>query len=95
MYVMSLTCDFGAFDEYMVVSLKIWTLSALENASKFYFAVEYLECVSGGEEKFIDVVILCFELLVWWEAIFCWHILSEGRNNGIPEFLNLDKGVAL
>ena len=33
MYVMSLICDFGAFDEVIVSSLTIWSLSALENAS--------------------------------------------------------------
>ena len=43
MYVTSLTFDFGDFDDYMVVSLTILTLSDLENASKFSFAVTYLE----------------------------------------------------
>ena len=40
--------NFGDFDNDMVLSLTILTLSTLENASKFYFAVTYLECVSGG-----------------------------------------------
>ena len=48
MYVTSLTCDFGASDEEMVVYLTRLTLSALENASNFYFAVAYLGCVSSG-----------------------------------------------
>ena len=48
-YVTSLTYNFGAFDEEMVVSLTRRTLSALENASKFSFAMEYLGCVSGGK----------------------------------------------
>ena len=48
MYVTILTYDFDVFDEDMEVSLTICTLSALENASKFSFAVAYLGCVSGG-----------------------------------------------
>ena len=48
MYVMSLTCNFGDFDEYMVLSLTRWTLSAIDNASYLYFAVANLGCVSGG-----------------------------------------------
>ena len=33
MYIASLTCDFGDFDEKMVVSLTRCTMSALENGS--------------------------------------------------------------
>ena len=51
MYVMSLKCYFGAFDEEMVVSLTRLTLTALENTPKFSFAVAYLECVSGGKRN--------------------------------------------
>ena len=51
MYVMILTCDFGDFDEEMVVSLTRWTLSALENASNFSFSVANLGCVSGGRRN--------------------------------------------
>ena len=45
---MILTCEFGGFDEDMVVSLTRLTLSAIENASKFSFSVEYLEYLSVG-----------------------------------------------
>ena len=51
MYVTILTYDFDVFDEDMEVSLTICTLSALGNASKFSFAVAYLECVSGGRRN--------------------------------------------
>ena len=51
MYVMSLTCDFGAFDEDIVVYLTIWTLSAIESSSLFSFSMEYLGCVSGGRRN--------------------------------------------
>ena len=53
MYVTSLTCDFGAFDEEMVVSLIIWNQSDLENASKISYDVAYLECVSGGKRNLL------------------------------------------
>ena len=53
MWVTILTCDFGAFDDDMVVSLTIWTLSDLENASNFTFAVIYLEWVSGGRRNLV------------------------------------------
>ena len=42
MYVTSLTCDFGDFDEKMVVSLTRLNLIDLENASIFSFDVAYL-----------------------------------------------------
>ena len=48
MYVMSLTWDFGDFDEDIVVSLTKLTLSAVNNDSYFSFAVAYLGYVSGG-----------------------------------------------
>ena len=51
MYVITLTCDFGAFYEDMVVSLAGWNLSAPENASYFSFAVLNLGCVSGGRRN--------------------------------------------
>ena len=38
------------------------------------------------KEKFNDVVIFCFEFLVWWPDLFCWQILVEVRTNGIPSF---------
>ena len=47
-YLMSFTFNFGAFDEEMVLSLKILTLSSIEYASWFSFDVENLVCVSGG-----------------------------------------------
>ena len=53
MWVTSLTCDFGAFDDDMVVFLKIWTLSALENDSKLSFTVIYLEWVSGWRRSLV------------------------------------------
>ena len=49
--VTSFTCDFGFFDEEIVVSLTRLTLSALENASKFYFSVAYLGCMYGGRRN--------------------------------------------
>ena len=42
MYVTSLTCDFGDFDEKMVVSLTRLNPIDLENASIFSFDVAYL-----------------------------------------------------
>ena len=60
MFVTSLTCDFGAFDDEIVVSLTTLTLSALENASKFSFAVTYFKRVSGGR---INLVISQFSAL--------------------------------
>ena len=51
MYVTRLRCDFGAFDEGIVSSLKIWTLIAPENDWWFYFAVANLGWVSGGITK--------------------------------------------
>ena len=53
MYVTSLTCDFGTFDEEILVSLTRLTLSALDNASKFSFAVAYLECLYGGRRNIV------------------------------------------
>ena len=50
-YVMILTHDFGDFYEGMVISLTIWTLSVLENASTFSFAVPYLESLSRGRKS--------------------------------------------
>ena len=50
MYVTILTCDFGVFDDDMVVSLTRLTLSDVENASKISFSMAYLECVSGGRK---------------------------------------------
>ena len=51
MYVTIMKCDIGTFDEKMVVSLTILTLSALDNASNVSVAVAYLEIVYlvGGE----------------------------------------------
>ena len=43
MCVMSLTCDFGAFDDEMVLYLTRLTLSALDNSTNFSFDVTYLE----------------------------------------------------
>ena len=50
MYVTSLKFYSSAFDDEMVVSLTRLNMSALDNALKFYFAVAYLECVSGGRK---------------------------------------------
>ena len=60
MFVTSLTCDFGAFDDEILVSLTILTISALENASKFSFAVTYFKRVSGGR---INLVMSQFSAL--------------------------------
>ena len=46
MWVKSFTFDFGAFDDEMAVYLTRWTLSSLENSSKFSFAVMYFELLS-------------------------------------------------
>ena len=48
MFAIIFTCDVDAFNDGMVVSLTISTLSTLENSSKVSFAVTYLECVSSG-----------------------------------------------
>ena len=48
MYVMSLTCDFGDFEEGIVLSLTEWTLSAIDNDLYLYFSVENLVYVSNG-----------------------------------------------
>ena len=53
MCVTNLTHDFGAFDDDMMLSLTIWALSYPENASRFSFAVTYLECMSGGERNLV------------------------------------------
>ena len=69
MYVMILTCDFGAFYEDMGVSLTIWTQSALDNASIISFAVSYLGCMSGGR---INIEILLCSAL---SLLYGGHIL--------------------
>ena len=51
MYVMSLACNFGDFDEDLVLSLTRWTLSDINNASYFYSGVENLGCVSDGRRN--------------------------------------------
>ena len=48
---MILTYYFGAFDEEMVLSLTRWTMSALENASYFYFAMKFLGYLADGMRK--------------------------------------------
>ena len=49
MLVTSLTCDVCGFDDYMVLSLTRWTLSALENAL-FFLLLWYIynKCLMGG-----------------------------------------------
>ena len=54
MYVTSLTCDFVTFDDEMVVYLTRLTLSAVENSSRFFFAVAYLKYVSGGRRNLVN-----------------------------------------
>ena len=61
MYIMSLTCYFGSFDEVMVSSLTMWTLSAPENDLWFYFTVENLGCVSSGRRK--KDMLWCYALI--------------------------------
>ena len=53
MYVTSLTCNYGVIDEEMVASLIKLTLSDLDNASNFPFAVVYVECVSCGRRDLV------------------------------------------
>ena len=76
----------------MVVSLKISTLIDINNASFFFCCGKFRMCLCW-EDKFIYVVILCSELFVWWKDLFFLQIFAEGRKNGTPPFLNLNKGV--
>ena len=64
MCVKGLTCDFGDFDDDMVVSLTRLTLSSVENASKLFFSVAYLECVSGGRKLY-----RCCCVMLWLSCI--------------------------
>ena len=82
MYVTSLKCDFGAFDEDMVVFLTRWNLRALDNVPRFSFDVTYM---AGVQIKIFGDVLLWVSCMV--ARYLFWHRFSEGINNGIPPFL--------
>ena len=93
MYVMSLKCDFGDFDERLVTSLTIWTMSALENDSQCYFSVSNIGWVSGGMTKENVLWFSALRYLYADQILFVDKYLSEGRKDRIPTFLNIKKGV--
>ena len=86
MYVTSLTWNFGAFDEDMVVYLIGLSLSALENSSKFSCDVAYLGCVYGGRINLEMLWCSALNLLYGGQILYVdgyWH---KEEINGIPPF---------